>query len=89
MKKFITWVSRFLSDEKGNASSKRLVGIISAITLCGTLYHNSFSSQDIAPSTPLVDAVALLCFGCLGLTSIDKFTGRKFKDQPKDEQPIA
>ena len=43
----------------------------------------------IAPSTPLVDAVALLCFGCLGLTSIDKFTGRKFKDEPKEDTPNA
>lgn len=85
MKKFLTWVSTFLSDEKGNASSKRLVGIISALTLCVTLYHNSFSPLDVAPSTPLVDAVALLCFGCLGLTSIDKFTGRKYKDEPKQE----
>jgi|688.fasta_scaffold1387095_2 hypothetical protein len=87
MKKVINWISKFFSDEKGNASSKRLVGIISALTLCATLYHNSFSSEDIAPSTPLVDAVALLCFGCLGLSSIDKFTGRKYKDEPKDENP--
>jgi hypothetical protein len=81
MKKLIVWLSKFFSDEKGSASSKRLVGIVSAITLCITLYHNSFSPEDIAPSTPLVDAVALLCFGCLGLSSIDKFTGRKYKEQ--------
>ena len=86
MKKVILWLSKFFSDEKGSASSKRLVGIISAITLCITLYHNSFSPEDIAPSTPLVDAVALLCFGCLGLSSIDKFTSRKYKEeqQPKE-----
>ena len=87
MKKLITWISKFLSDEKGNASSKRLVGIVSALTLCVTLYHNSFSSEDIAPSVPLVDAVALLSFGCLGLSSIDKFTGRKYKDEPKGDTP--
>lgn len=85
MKKAIQWISKFFSDEKGNASSKRLVGIISALTLCITLYHNSFTPQDVAPSTPLVDAVALLCFGCLGLSSVDKFTGRKYKDEAKQD----
>jgi len=85
MKKAITWISKYFSDEKGNGSSKRLVGIVSAITLCVTLYHNSFSTMDIAPSTPLVDAVALLSFGCLGLSSIDKFTGRKYKDEQKGD----
>lgn len=29
--------------------------------------------MDIAPSTPLVDAVALLAFGALGLSSVEKF----------------
>ena len=86
MKKFINWVARFLSDEKGNASSKRLVGIVCSFTLCSTMYHNSFSTTDIAPSTPLVDAVALLSFGCLGLSSLDKFTGRKYKDQETKQE---
>jgi hypothetical protein len=41
------------------------------------MYHNSFSPLETAPSTALVDAVALLAFGCLGLSSIDKFTHNK------------
>jgi hypothetical protein len=31
----------------------------------------------VAPAQYLVDAVALLAFGCLGLSSVDKFTQTK------------
>lgn len=75
--KLINWISGLFKDERGNPSSKRFVGIMCAIALCITMYHNSFSSVEIAPSTVLVDAVALLAFGCLGLSSIDKFTNKK------------
>jgi hypothetical protein len=75
-------IKSLLSDERGSISSKRLVGIMCAIFLCITLYENSFSDEHIAPSTPLVESVAALAFGCLGLSSIDKFTFKK-----KDESP--
>lgn len=74
---FRDWVKGLFSDEKGTASSKRFVGVVCAITLCVTLYHNSFSDQNVAPADGLIDAVALLAFGCLGLTSIDKFVANK------------
>ena len=34
--------------------------------------NSSFSEEHIAPSTILVESVALLAFGCLGLTSVEK-----------------
>jgi hypothetical protein len=71
------WGAGIFKDEKGTPSSKRLVGVACATTLCITMYHNSFSTTDIAPADSLVDAVALLAFGCLGLSSIDKFTAAK------------
>jgi hypothetical protein len=49
------------------------------------MYHNSFSTVDVAPAEYLVDAVALLAFGCLGLASIDKFTARKHKKKDEEE----
>ena len=79
--KLINWLGNVVRDEKGNPSSKRVVGIMCAIALCVTMYHNSFSPTETAPSTALVDAVALLAFGCLGLSSVDKFTNRKSKDE--------
>lgn len=79
--KLINWISGLFRDENGNPSSKRFVGIMCAIALCVTMYHNSFSAVDVAPSPILVDAVALLAFGCLGLSSVDKFTNRKSKTE--------
>lgn len=83
MKKFIsdvlTWVKGVFNDEKGNPSSKRIVGMGCAVALCITMYHNSFSDVSVAPAEYLVDAVALLAFGCLGLASFDKFTNRRGK----------
>jgi hypothetical protein len=62
-----------IKDEKGQFSSKRVAGLLCTLTLCVTMYHNSFSPLEMAPSAVLVDAVALLAFGCLGLSSVDKF----------------
>ena len=77
MKNIITWISEVLKDESGNPSSKRVVGVICALTLCVTMYSNSFTEAHFAPSRELVDAVALLAFGCLGLSSVDKIWGKK------------
>ena len=85
MKKLFNGVKSLLSDERGAVSSKRLVGLICAIILCLTLYRNSFSEHHIAPSDALVNAVAMLCAACLGLTSVDKIWGKKQKsDEPSD-----
>lgn len=88
MKKALNWFKSLLSDERGSVSSKRVVGLMCAIFLCITMYHNSFSDEHIAPSEALVQSVALLAFGCLGLTSIDKFTFKgKNQEAKPDEQP--
>ena len=80
-------IKGLFTDENGVISSKRFVGIMCATMLCVTMYHNSFSPIDVAPSTVLVDAVALLAFGCLGLSSVDKFTNtkKKVKDATNQE----
>jgi xanthine/uracil permease len=81
MKKIIAWVTGLLKDEKGTPSSKRFIGILAGISLCITLYANSFSEEHIAPSPVLINAVAALAFGALGLASVDKIWGKK--DQEK------
>jgi hypothetical protein len=80
-----SWFAGLFKDEKGNPSSKRFVGILCGIALCVTMYHNSFSPLDQAPSTTLVDAVAMLAFGCLGLASVDKFTNSKKSNEKTEE----
>jgi hypothetical protein len=82
----LKWLRGIFNDEKGNPSSKRIVGMGCAVALCITMYHNSFSSVEVAPAEYLVDAVALLAFGCLGLASFDKFTARKHKKKEEDPE---
>jgi len=84
MKKILNWITGLFKDEKGSPSSKRFIGILCGITLCITLYANSYSHGEIKPSESLVNAVAMLAFGCLGLASVDKIWGKK--DNNKTEE---
>ena len=63
MKRFFSWSKGFLS-ENGEASSKRLVGVISAIALSYTLLKNQ--------NEPLVYSVAALSAAALGITAAEK-----------------
>lgn len=69
MKKFFEWAKGFLS-ENGEASSKRFVGILSAIALSYTLYANHDAVND--PSEALVFSVAALSAAALGITAAEK-----------------
>ena len=40
------------------------------------LILNQFSTVDVAPSPVLINAVAALAFGALGLASVDKIWGK-------------
>jgi hypothetical protein len=88
MKKLLSGIKSLLSDERGSISSKRFVGLISALFLCITLYQNSFSEEHIAPSTTLVQSVTALTVACLGLTSLDKIFGKvQGKEEGDSESP--
>jgi hypothetical protein len=65
-------MKEFFTEDNGRLSMKRLCGLLCVISLCVTMYHNSFSDEHTAPATILVESVALLAFGCLGLTTIEK-----------------
>jgi hypothetical protein len=73
----IRFFTEMFQDETGSFSSKRFVGVIAGLTLCATLYANSFTSAEIKPADSLVDAVAMLSFGCLGLASVDKIWAKR------------
>jgi xanthine/uracil permease len=75
--KIINWFTGLLRDEKGTPSSKRFIGILSGVTLCVTLFANQFTEEHVAPSPVLINAVAALAFGALGLASVDKVFGKK------------
>ena len=78
MKQVLNWFKGFLSSN-GEASSKRLVGVMCASFLCGAML------KEYNPSDSLVFAVSGLAFGCLGLTSAEKIFEKKKDEngQPK------
>lgn len=78
MKKIINWLSGLLKDEKGTPSSKRFIGILAGITLCTALFINLYTDMPVEPT--LVNSVAAICIGGLGLASADKIFGKK-KDE--------
>jgi hypothetical protein len=77
MKKFFDWAKGFLS-EGGEASSKRLVGVLSGVTLCCTLFMNQ--------NEPLVYSVAALSAAALGITAAEKIF-KKPNDKNENQPP--
>ena len=66
------WINKLLADGD-KVSSKRLIGVIGALVLMGTMVANSFSPQEIAPSKELVEAVEYLTIAMFFGTAIEKF----------------
>ena len=67
-----TWLKEILEDESSNPSSKRLIAMClsSAITVC--LVVNIF--VEIRLSVELITGVVAIVLGCVGATSVDKFS---------------
>jgi hypothetical protein len=84
MKKDKSFFAKFFC-EKNEPSSKRLVGIVGSFSLFVTLIMNSFSHVSSAPSDALVQAVALLSFGALGITGAERIFGKKDSKQTPEE----
>ena len=76
MKRFFIWAKGFLS-EGGEASSKRLVGVISAIALSYTLIKNQ--------NEPLVYSVAALSAAALGITAAEKIFKKPNNNKNEDQ----
>jgi fluoride ion exporter CrcB/FEX len=71
--------------ENSEESSKRLVGIAGSFTLFATLIINSVSHIDKEPNEALIQAVALLSFGALGITGFEKIFGKKDSNSSNQE----
>jgi hypothetical protein len=78
-------MKQFFCDETGQLSMKRICGLLCTVALCATMYHNSFSDEHTAPSPVLVESVALLAFGCLGLTAVEKIFKNKNNKNERSE----
>ena len=69
-------ILEMFKGDKGEISSKRVVGIVGALILFTTMVLNVMSPKDIAPSKDLISAVQFVVIACLGFTSIDKFANK-------------
>ena len=85
MKKITWFIKSMLSDEKRAISSKRVCGFLCTLMLCAVLFSNQFMSEH-KPSDTLVECITALAFGCLGLTSFDKFSNRKNNNNDTNSQ---
>lgn len=86
LRMFIKWLGGLLKDERGNPSSKRFVGIIAGLSLCGALFINLFTEHPVDHA--LINAVAALAFGALGLASVDKIWAKKEPIQVKNTEEV-
>lgn len=83
--KIFLWISEIFKDHHGRVSSKRIVGVLSALCLCYALLYNTWYPKN-TPSNSLIDCLSLIVFGTLGLTSYEKI---KNYASPKKEEAKA
>lgn len=76
MKQLFNWLKGFVSNN-GEASSKRLVGVMCAGFLCGAML------KEYNPADALVYSVSALAFASLGLTSAEKIFKKKEENKPE------
>ena len=71
------WFITKMFCENNEPSSKRLVGIVGSFTLFTTLIAHTFTDICNPPSDILINSVALLSFGALGITGVEKIFSKK------------
>ncbi|MFI3293748.1 MAG: hypothetical protein SNI70_09555 [Rikenellaceae bacterium] len=63
-----------LSDESGAISSKRVMGIVACFVLFYLAVAPTLTESVNTPNDPIVWGVVYIALGCLGLSSVDKFS---------------
>jgi len=69
-------ILEMFKGDKGEVSSKRVVGIVGAIVLFSAMVLNIFYPKEISPSPDLIDAVKWVVIGALGITGAEKFANK-------------
>lgn len=86
---FKKWIIDLFKDERGSTSVKPVIAIMGALFLCVTMTVNSFSHGDMKPADTLVDAVMIITAIGMGADSLDKFSMKSKKEEPKQEEQIG
>jgi len=73
----IKWLKEVIADEKGYQSSKRVIAMCGAFSLCLTLIADWFFNVSVSGEV-VTGIVTIICVG-LGASTVDKFS-------PKDEK---
>lgn len=81
----INFFKSLMGSGTSSLSSKRFTGIICVVSLIISLFVTLFSKGSLCPNENLVDAIALLAFGSLGLTSTEMIFGKK-NDNKKENK---
>ena len=67
------------TGDKGEISSKRVIGVIGALILFTSLIIST--RLELNPNKELVEAVEWVTILTLGFTSVDKFSGKPKNDE--------
>ncbi len=67
-------IRELFEDENNILSSKRILGTICVLVVCIIALGVVFLPDKISPPEHIINAVAALAFGLLGLSSVDKFS---------------
>jgi cellobiose-specific phosphotransferase system component IIC len=80
-----SWFLEMITDERDRISSKRFVGLMSAIVLWVSLLISLFTKNEYKVDGLLAEIVSMLAFGSLGLSTIDKFSVKNRNKKEEDE----
>lgn len=72
-------MKKFLNDmfTGGETSIKRVIAFLGFLFIAVTMLLNSYSHEEIKPSTDLVDAVKVIVLVCIGGNVVEKFLTKK------------
>lgn len=76
-------MKKFLNDmfTGGETSIKRVIAFLGFLFIAVTMLLNSYSHEEIKPSTDLVDAVKVIVLVCIGGNVVEKFLTKKSDDK--------
>lgn len=76
-------MKKFLNDmfTGGETSIKRVIAFLGFLFIAITMLLNSYSHEEIKPSSDLVDAVKVIVLVCIGGNVVEKFLVKKAEEK--------